>query len=77
MNSASVFFFKSLVFFSFNFTGYSGREVLVITADDKVYGVGMNSSGCLGLGDTNFHERPGEILSLSNKRVKGITKNLL
>ncbi|KAK7604750.1 hypothetical protein V9T40_005936 [Parthenolecanium corni] len=53
------------------FFGYSGREVLVITADDKVYGVGMNSSGCLGLGDTNFHERPGEILSLSNKRVKG------
>lgn len=43
----------------------------MITTDDKVFGVGTNSSGCLGLGDIHFHESPDEISSLSNKMVKG------
>ncbi|XP_076757246.1 uncharacterized protein LOC143427199 [Xylocopa sonorina] len=50
--------------------GNLGKEALIITKNKKVYGIGSNSNGCLGIGYTHSTLQPKLIEELSLKDVK-------
>ena len=52
------------------FDDYKGYNVLFITSDDEVYGLGKNSSGCCGLGHNNAVNEPQVIPELCHKNIK-------
>ncbi|MDR2638700.1 MAG: hypothetical protein LBC09_02550, partial [Helicobacteraceae bacterium] len=59
-----------------------GKKIIAIEAgsfasfaldsDGKVYAIGYNTHGQLGLGDTNYRDRFTEVLSLSGKKIIAI-----
>lgn len=55
-------------------TGKNGGEALLVTHQDRVYAIGKNENGHLGLGDElpRFHET--EVKALSGRKVKGIVE---
>ena len=55
------------------FTQYG---IIFVTKDDKVYGLGLNISGRLGLGHTITIEECTEIKELSKQKIKGIFNGL-
>ena len=52
-------------------SGQIKRSLFFVTNDDKVYAMGDNSNGILGLGNTSTVESPEEVIELSGKRIKG------
>lgn len=52
-------------------SGKEGSKCLIITRDDRVYGVGVNYSGSPYSEDGNVSTLPTEIPTLSDKGVKG------
>ena len=52
------------------FDDYYGYNVLFITSDDEVYGLGQNSFGCCGLGHNTVVNEPQVILELCHKSIK-------
>src|ERR1700759_4818279 len=52
------------------FNDEKGLNVLFITSDDKVYGLGQNSSGCCGLGHNSVVNEPQVIPELCHKNIK-------
>ncbi len=51
------------------FDDYKGLNVLFITSDDNVYGLGRNSFGCCGLGHNSVVNEPQVIPELCHKSV--------
>eukprot|EP01080_Neovahlkampfia_damariscottae_P008332 gene8332-156_t len=51
----------------------AGANFSVVVTATKVYSFGYNSSGRLGLGDTNDRNVPTEIVQLQNKKIKQIS----
>lgn len=51
-------------------TGKGGDEALFIMKNKKVYALGTNSNGCLGLNCTGRKLHPEEVTQLSEKNVK-------
>ncbi|XP_039252770.1 RCC1 and BTB domain-containing protein 1-like isoform X2 [Styela clava] len=47
----------------------AAAEVIFTTTDDKVYGMGTNTSGCLGVGDTQSSLAPRRIELLEGKKL--------
>ncbi|XP_060815883.1 uncharacterized protein LOC132907131 [Bombus pascuorum] len=52
--------------------GKAANETLIVTKDDMVYGIGNNTYGCLGTGDTHSTIHPKKIEALCGKGVKTI-----
>ncbi|CAG0901286.1 unnamed protein product [Darwinula stevensoni] len=52
--------------------GTLGNEAIMVTKDEDVYGLGVNQSGCLGIGDLHSTLLPRKIEALSKKRIKKI-----
>ena len=52
------------------FDDINGYNVLFITSDDKVYGLGQNTFGCCGLGHNNVVDEPQVIPQLCHKNIK-------
>src|ERR1700721_1489607 len=52
------------------FDDYKGLNVLFITSDDKVYGLGQNNFGCCGLGHNSVVNEPQVIPELCHKNIK-------
>ncbi|XP_048266273.1 RCC1 and BTB domain-containing protein 1 isoform X3 [Bombus terrestris] len=50
--------------------GKAANETLIVTKDDMVYGIGNNTYGCLGTGDTHSTIYPKKIEALCGKSVK-------
>ena len=46
----------------------------MVTKDDEVYSLGFNGAGCLGVGDQASGLTPRKIETLSQKKIKGISK---
>lgn len=55
-------------------TGKNGEEALLVTHQDRVYGIGKNENGHLGLGDDLPRIREAEVKALSGRNVKGIVE---
>ena len=53
-------------------TSESGTDILFITNDDIVYGVGHNGSGCLGFGHNKPIKSPQKITELTGQKIKQI-----
>ncbi|OAD52202.1 RCC1 and BTB domain-containing protein 1 [Eufriesea mexicana] len=49
--------------------GDLGNEALIVTKDKMVYALGSNTSGCLGIGDTNSTLYPRKVEELCNQNV--------
>jgi len=47
--------------------GNLGNEALLVTNEDKVYGLGSNGAGCLGYGDMHSTLFPRKVEALCNK----------
>jgi hypothetical protein len=47
--------------------GNLGNEALLVTNDDKVFGLGSNGAGCLGYGDMQSTLYPRKVDALCNK----------
>ena len=56
--------------FSFDLSGQIKQSLLFVTNDDKVYALGDNIYGKLGLGHNKKVESPEEVIELSGKRIK-------
>lgn len=52
------------------FKGKNGENTLLATSDGRVYGIGTNTNGCLGFGNSWPQGLPSE-MKLSNKGIKG------
>ena len=48
----------------------NNKNVLFVTTDDRVFGVGYNECGVLGFGDDECVEQPIEVTELTDKRLK-------
>ena len=59
---------------SFYVFGYSDQSIIFVTKDDKVYGLGRNRDGILGLGHKEVVNECTEIKELSKQKVKEIFK---
>nr|CAB3265492.1 RCC1 and BTB domain-containing protein 1 [Phallusia mammillata] len=53
--------------------GQFGTELLFTTLDDKTYGIGMNTSGCLGVGDNINSLEPRCVESFNGKKIVGMS----
>uniref|UniRef100_A0A1B6BZZ7 BTB domain-containing protein n=1 Tax=Clastoptera arizonana TaxID=38151 RepID=A0A1B6BZZ7_9HEMI len=53
--------------------GNLGNEAILITMDDEVFAMGLNTSGCLGLGNVQSSLVPKKIEALSGKQIKGLS----
>ena len=47
-----------------------GSNMLFVTDDDRVYGLGSNIRGSLGLGQNQYVSEPQEITELRNKKIQ-------
>lgn len=50
-------------------TGNLGNEALIVTRDNMVYGLGNNTVGCLGIGNTIPTLHPIKVEALCKKAV--------
>ena len=65
------FFFAIMPCYSY--VGTLGNEAIMVTKDEDVYGLGVNQSGCLGIGDLHSTLLPRRIEALSKKGIKSKT----
>ncbi|OAD53000.1 RCC1 and BTB domain-containing protein 1 [Eufriesea mexicana] len=56
--------------------GDLGNEALIVTKDKMVYALGNNTSGCLGIGDTNSTLYPRKVEELCNQNVTMFTHGI-
>jgi RCC1 and BTB domain-containing protein len=61
------------IFFVF---GIEGSEALIVTNDDKVYAIGQNSNGLLGLGHEKPIKEPTVVNELCNKGINSFSYGL-
>ncbi|CAG2176780.1 unnamed protein product, partial [Oppiella nova] len=50
--------------------GWDGPNILFVTNEDRVYGMGANKSGSLGLGHNNTIESPEQIPGLNDQNIR-------
>jgi alpha-tubulin suppressor-like RCC1 family protein len=53
--------------------GEDGKEVIIVTKDDKIFAFGSNKYGCLGLGHNNAVKEPEIVSELCDRQIIGIS----
>lgn len=65
-------FTTGIDFFIIVISGQFGNEAILVDRENRVYGIGANLSGHLGLGDETSRTTPTEILALSENGIRGM-----
>jgi alpha-tubulin suppressor-like RCC1 family protein len=68
-NKLSINDWIKLIKYFYVFDDENGVNMLFVTHEDRVYGVGSNSWGSLGLGHNQYVSEPQEILELRHKKI--------
>lgn len=65
-------FTTGIDFFIIVISGQFGNEAILVDRENRVYGIGANLSGHLGLGDETSRTTPTEISALSENGIRGM-----